>query len=200
MRSRRTGASIASNKLGELVGRLDQAGIERADVAFLAEALVLAGGAGADLLADQRQELLGRTHHRAVGEPGLPVGRGQPAAEVEQAAERVQRLDVFAQQVLDAAFEATGAAAAAAFGAQDPAPEVRAFDAAQMRAERAVGRIEQVMALVEHVARRPRRIVEPAHRRLDHDQRMVGDDDVGRCGRGGWCVRRSTSGSARRPE
>ena len=42
-RSRRSGASIASNRLGELVGRLDQAGVERADVAFLAEALVLAG-------------------------------------------------------------------------------------------------------------------------------------------------------------
>jgi len=48
-----------------------------------------------------------------------------------------------------------------------------------MRTERAVGGLEQVMALVEHVAQRPRGIVEAAHRRLDHHQRMVGDDDVG---------------------
>ena len=51
-----------------------------------------------------------------------------------------------------------------------------------MRAERAVGGIEQVMALVEHVAQRARGVVEPAHRRLDHHQRMVGDHDVGLAG------------------
>ena len=35
------------------------------------------------------------------------------------------------------------------------------------------------MALVEHVAQRPRGVVEAAHRRLHHHQRMVGDHDVG---------------------
>ena len=101
-------------RLGQLVGRLDQAGVERADVAFLAEALVLAGGARAHLLAHQGEELLGRAQHRAVGEPRLPVGRGQRGGEVEQAAQRLVRLDVVAQQVAQPALQAARAAAAAA--------------------------------------------------------------------------------------
>ena len=48
-----------------------------------------------------------------------------------------------------------------------------------MRAEGAVGGLEQVMALIEDVAQWPRGVVEAAHRRLHHHQRVVGDDDVG---------------------
>ena len=169
-------------RLAQAIGGLEQAGIERPHVAFLAEALVLARRARAHLLAHQGQELLGRAQHRAVGQPRLPVGRGQALGEIEQAAQRRLRLGVLAQKVADAAFEAAGAAAAPSLGAQKPAPQVGGFDAAQMRAERAVGGVEQVMALVEHVAQRPRGVVEPAHRRLDHHQRVVGDHDVGLAG------------------
>jgi len=36
-----------------------------------------------------------------------------------------------------------------------------------------------MVPLVEHVAGRHRAVVEPAERRLGHDQRMVGDDEPG---------------------
>ena len=166
-------------RLAQPVRRLDQAGIERPHVAFLAEALVLARRARAHLLAHQGQKLLGRAQHRAVGEPRLPVGRGQLLGEVEQAAQRLLRFEVVAQKVAEAPLQPARAAAAASLGAQKPAPQVGGFDAAQMRAEGAVGGVEQVMALVEHVAQRPRGVVEAAHRRLHHDQRVVGDHDVG---------------------
>ena len=39
--------------------------------------------------------------------------------------------------------------------------KVGCLDAAQVRTERRVGRVEQVMALVEHVAQRARRVVRP---------------------------------------
>ena len=52
-------------------------GLSGRHVAFQAEALVLARRARAHLLAHQGQELLGRAQHRAVGQPRLPVGRGQ---------------------------------------------------------------------------------------------------------------------------
>ena len=63
-RSRRTGASICSSACAQPVGRLEQAGVERAHVAFQAEALVVARGAGAHLLAHQGEELLGRAQRR----------------------------------------------------------------------------------------------------------------------------------------
>ncbi len=47
-----------------------------------------------------------------------------------------------------------------------------------MRRERAVGGVEHVMALVEHQPRRQHGVVVAAERRLDHDQRMVGDHDL----------------------
>ena len=166
-------------RLAQPVGGLEQAGIERSDVAFLAEALVLARRPRAHLLAHQRQKLLGRSQHRAVDQPRLPVGRGQRLREMEQPAQGVLCVVVFTQKVAEAAFEAAGAAAAASLGAQKPAAEIGGFDAAQMRAEGAIGGIEQVMALVEDVAQRPRSVVEAAHRRLDHHQRVVGDHDVG---------------------
>ena len=48
---------------------------------------------------------------------------------------------------------------------------------ARVSAERegAVGRLEQMMALVEDIAGRQVGVVEPAERRLHHDQRVIGD-------------------------
>ncbi len=166
-------------QVGQRIRRLDQAGVERADVAFLAEALVLARGARADLDAHQRQELLGRADHRTVGQTRLPVGRGQAPGKIEQPAQRVVRLFIFAQEIADAPFQPARSAPSAPLGTKNPTPQVRAFDAAQVRTERTVGGVEQMMAFVEHVAQRARGVVEPAHRRLHHDQRMVGDHDVG---------------------
>jgi len=137
---------------------------------------------GLGLLAHQGQELLGGTEDGAVGQPRLPVGRRQLLSQVEQAAQRLLGVQVLPQQVAQPSFQAACAAAATTLGAEQPAAQVGGFDAAQMRPEGAVGGVEQVMALVEHVAQRPRRIVEPAHRRLDHHQRVVGDHDVGLAG------------------
>ena len=141
--------------------------------------LIVAGRAGADLETDQGEELLGGADHRAVGQPCLPVGRGQAAAEVEQAAQRVLRLDVLAQQVGDPALQAARAAAAPALGTQDPAPQVGRFYSAQMRSKCGIGGIEQVMALVEYVAKRAGCVVQAAHCGLNHHQRVVGDHDIG---------------------
>src|SRR4029078_7672994 len=78
------------------------------------------------------------------GEPRLPIGRGQLLRKVEQAAQCLMGFEIVAQKVAEATFEAARAAAAAALGAQKPAPEIGGFDAAQMRTEGAVGGIEQV--------------------------------------------------------
>ena len=187
-------------RLAQAIGGFEQAGIERPHVAFLAEALVA-------------RRPPARAPAGAPG-PGIPrpvpapcrrparvcqLGEGSGLRQMEQAAQRGLGFGVVAQKVAEAAFEAAGAAAAPSLGAQQPAPQVGGLDAAQMRAEGAVGGVEQVMALVEHVAQRARGVVEAAHRRLDHHQRMVGDHDVGLRARAGSCVRRSTCGNARRP-
>ena len=79
-------------------------------------------------------------------------------------------------KIADAAAQAAGARAAG-LGAEQPAPQLAPLVPGQAHRERGVGRVEQVMALVEHVAGRQRGIVEPAQRRLRHDKRVVGDDE-----------------------
>ena len=64
-----------------------------------------------------------------------------------------------------------------ALGADDPAPQLASLPAREPQAKGVIRRFEQVMALVEHIARRHRRIVEPAQGRLGHHQRMIRDDD-----------------------
>ena len=54
--------------------------------------------------------------------------------------------------------------------------------AGQLGGERAVGGVEHVVALVEHVARRHGVVVEAAPGRLRHDQRVVGDHQLGGAG------------------
>ena len=79
-------------------------------------------------------------------------------------------------QIDHAALETPGAAPTA-FGASDPAPQFRRLPAAQMGGEGVVGRIEQMMSLVEHVAGGTVAVV-PRHRRPDHHQGVVGDHEV----------------------
>ena len=81
-------------------------------------------------------------------------------------------------EVADAPPQAAGARASAAFGAEDPAAQLAPLPARQPHRKGAVGGLEQVVAFVENVAGRHRRVVEPAKRRLGHDQRMVGDDEA----------------------
>ena len=83
-------------------------------------------------------------------------------------------------QLLGAAFEpARAAACCAAFGAQQPSPQVRGFEPAQLRRECRIRCLEDVMAFVEDVPRRPRGIVKAAQGRLRHHKRVVRDHDLG---------------------
>ena len=84
---------------------------------------------------------------------------------------------VIGDQILDALLQAACPAGASALGADQPAPQFHRLDRRQMRGEGTVRRIEHMMSLVEHIAGRQCAIVDPAKRRLDHHQRMVGDND-----------------------
>src|SRR5205085_8850264 len=59
------------------------------------------------------------------------------------------------------------------------AAQVGGLLAREMEREGAVGRLEDMVALVEDEPRRQASVVEPAERRLDHHERVVGDDDAG---------------------
>ena len=121
-RSRRTGSQHLLERLAQPVGRLDQAGVERAHVAFHGRspgprrppARAPAGAPGPGIPRPGRAPC----RRRAASASWARAGGG----EVEQAAQRVLRLDVLAQQVADAALEPARAAAAASLGAQEPAP------------------------------------------------------------------------------
>ncbi len=65
----------------------------------------------------------------------------------------------------------------ARFGADDPAAQLAPLTARQTHRKGVVGGFEQVVPLVEHIAGRHRRVVEPAECGLGHDERMIGDDD-----------------------
>ena len=71
---------------------------------------------------------------------------------------------------------------AALLRAQQPAAQQRGLDPGDLGGEGAVGGVEQVMALVEHVAGGHQRVVQPAPARLGHDQCVVGDDELGTAG------------------
>ena len=70
----------------------------------------------------------------------------------------------------------------AALRAPQPAAEFRRLAPRQRRRERAVGGIEHVVALVEHVPGRHGVVVQPAPGRLGHHQRMVRDHQFGGAG------------------
>ncbi len=66
--------------------------------------------------------------------------------------------------------------------AEQPAAEFGTLGPADLGAERAVGRLEHVVAFVEHVARGNGVVVEALPGGLRHHQRVVGDDQLGGAG------------------
>ncbi len=98
--------------------------------------------------------------------------------------ERVHGLGVAVDEVADPLPEPTGPGPASRLGAQDPAPKIGRFAGRKVGRERAVGGVEQVMALVEDIAGRKPVFAAGASGKaaqggLDHHQGMIGDDDIG---------------------
>ncbi len=109
----------------------------------------------------------------------LPALARQRAGGAERIGERLLGGIVAGDEILDAPPQPAGAAAPAGLDAEQPAPEIRGLLAGERQREGAVGGVEDVMPLIEDVAVRQISVVEPAERRLDHDEGVVGDDDAG---------------------
>ena len=135
------------------------------------------GRARQHLLPHQAEEGFERAERPAVLQALRPAIARQHPRRHHDLVERFRGDFVLSDEVLDTALETARARAPAAFIAQEPAPQLRAFLAGERRRESIVGGLEKMMALVEDVARRQIGIVETAERRLDHHQRMIGDDE-----------------------
>ncbi len=125
--------------------------------------------------------VLGGGLRLVVRQPGRPAKRRQGAGGLQRRFQRRLQIGQPGDEILNPAAQAPGARAAA-FSAEQPAPQLGRLNAREFRRERAIRRIEQVVALVEHVAGRHARVVEPAPYRLRHDQRMVCDHEIGSTG------------------
>ena len=88
------------------------------------------------------------------------IGR-QDAGGDQRLDQRRRGLLVGLDEIADAAPQAAGARAAG-LGAEQPAPQLAPLLPGQAHRKRGVGRVEQVMALVEDIAGRHGGIVEPA--------------------------------------
>ena len=118
------------------------------------------GGAGEDLGADGGEQAF-RGAVRLAGQAGGEPGAGQDAGGGERILQMGGELHVVADHGFEAEAEAFGAGAGF-LGAEQPAPEQRALDAGEFGAERAVRGVEQMVALVEHIARGHGGVVEAA--------------------------------------
>ena len=129
------------------------------------------------------------------GRAGLQAGqvRSRPrrAARPARRRQRARRLQCGVQrrlqhragrdQFLDAPLQAAGARPSA-LGAEQPAAQLGGLQPGQLGGEGAVGGVEQVVALVEHVAGRHGAVVQPAPGGLRHHQRVVGHHQLGGAG------------------
>ncbi len=165
------------------VGHLRQAIGQRTRIALQAVGALAVGGAPHHVLAHQGEELFGGALWPVVGHALVPARRGEGAGGVQHVAQGPLGDFIVADQFLGALPEpARPAGAAVGLGAQQPAAQLGGFRAGQFGGEGAVGGVEQMMALVEHIAGRGAGLVETAERRLHHHQRVVGDHDVGASG------------------
>ena len=130
------------------------------------------------------EKSLRRALGRSAAQPLAPGGAGKGVRGLERLGQRIQGLVVAVDQIGDAFLEPARPGPAVLVGADDPTPKLGRLAGRKMGREGAVGGVEQVVALVEHVAgRRPAFCVVPsAQGRLNHHQGVVGDDDVGATG------------------
>ena len=201
---RRTGSSGSSRQRGELVGRLGQARDRAAARRTPGRSRWSRPRRAPDLLAHGGEEAPRRGPATSpCGQPRPPVGRGQALARRSSRRRRACCASASSPSRSVSALSSPRARLPRrALGAAHPAAQLGGLDAARARGERAVGRVEQVVALVEDVAQRARRVVvEAAHRAAwIMTSAWLAIDDVGRARRGGSPSRRSRCGSAGRPE
>ena len=177
----------AGQRAGKAVGCLGDARAEWEHVAFQCPpADLVSRGTRLHLMADQVQEGLCGIGPAGVqpaqlgvvrADAALPAGCRQRARRLQCCVQRRLQHRTGGHQFLDPPPQAAGTRSAA-LGAQQPAAHLRGLQARQFGGERAVGRVEHVVAFVEHVAGGHDAVVQPAPGGLGHHQRMVGDDEL----------------------
>ncbi|MCY1169613.1 hypothetical protein D9M73_96580 [compost metagenome] len=163
--------------------RLDQAGIGLGKLGLQAITRIAARiaprfGAGIGEPAHRRQQRLDRPERRALAQALQPAIARQRLRRVHRIGDRARAALVIARHIGQPRREPAPPPAPARFGAEHPTPELDRLGTGQRGREHRVGGIEQMMPLVEHIARRARIRFAPA-RGIDHHQRMVGDDQIG---------------------
>ena len=184
---RRGRSGYAGERAGEAVGCFGDVGAEWGEVAFQCPpAGLVSRGARQHLMADQVQEGLGGVGPASVqpaqfgmvrADPALPAGCGQRSRRLQGGVQRRLQQRPGCHELLDPPPEAARTRSAA-LGTQQPATHLRGLKARQFGGERAVRRVEHVVAFVEHVAGGHDAVVQPAPSGLGHHQRMVRHDKL----------------------
>ncbi len=155
----------------------DQSRNRRADVRLQAVRAVDVPTAGIDLLAHQGEEGFGRADRCAAAEPLAPTGPGEHPDRPEHLVDRVERRGIVGDQIAEPFGQPPASRSARFLGSSQPPPKLGRLASGEVEREGAVGGIEKMVSLVEHVTNRQSLLV-AAERGLDHHQGMVGDDDV----------------------
>ena len=152
------GAHQPDQRVCQLQASLADCVFQRVHIAFEAVETVLGAGTGIDLLAQRAQENLGRTIGFGVADARHPAGGGQGAGS------RQRRVEGFVGEIVIAGDQIAGAFAqapraargppASAFRPEQPAAQFGGLLTRQTSAERGIGGVEQMVAFVEHIARR----------------------------------------------
>ena len=175
----------ARQRAGKALRRLGDARAGREDIAFQPRPRRASSldGPRVHLMADQPQERLGRIGSAGIQSSQLrmiladaagPARRGQRACRQQSGVQWRLQQRAGRDQFLDTPPQPAGTRPPA-LGAEQPAAHLGGLQPGELGGERAVRRIEHVMALVEHVTAWHDAVVQPAPRGLGHHQRMVGD-------------------------
>jgi hypothetical protein len=124
------------------------------------------------------EQALHRPIGRAFADARQPAIGGQEFGRFARLGDRGGALVVIAGDIRQPRRKPAPPPARLAFRADHPAAQLDRLGPGQRRAERAVGRVEHMVPFVEHDARGALRRIAPA-RGVDHDQRVVGDHQLG---------------------
>ena len=138
-------------------------------------------------LAKCHEKCLGRADRRGIADPFLPALAGKRARRLQRRVKIGKRCRIVRQQLTKPAFQPACASTPPVLGAADPGSQLGRFLGAEIDREGAVGSIEQMMPLIEHIAGRAAAFIRlipivPSGRRIggvDHHQRMIADHNVG---------------------
>ena len=123
------------------------------------------------------QQVLKRTGGHAVIQPLQPAVTGQGLGGVAGGGDSLAASLVIGGEIGEPCGEAPAAALRSSFRANHPAAQFDQLAAGQRGGEGGIGGLEHVVAFVKDQPGGPLCMVAPA-RRVDHDQRVVGDDQV----------------------